>query len=309
MQFPNVLIISNRYDFSTDFVCVELNKQNINYLRINRDDLKDYEINFDPITPRLIGNYQGKSFTIANDNLRSVYFRAPTFLREVFQDPIEEEEQLIKTQWAAFVRSLCVFENAKWLNYPPDIYKAEIKSYQLYKANKLGFKIPETKISNTTERLSHDYLAIKSIDTAILNCGDEEAFIYTELYKRNDLKINKFSSPFFIQQGLVPKVDIRTTVIENEVISVKISNDKAKFEDWRKTKDQLDYSIFKLPIEVENLAINYVKNMNLRFGAIDFVLYKNEFYFIEINPTGEWSWLQQNTGFKIDSLLVNSLKC
>ncbi len=307
MKYPKILLISNRYDFSTDFIAVELKKQNIDFIRINRDELKDYIIRFDPMQPELIGEYEGYSFTISTKYLKSIYYRAPTFLRDIFQEGLTEEEQLIRTQWTAFVRSLCVFENIKWFNNPTDIYKAEIKPYQLYLANKLGLKTPKTIISNKTIDIGFENQAIKSIDTAIVSKGDEEGFVYTEIYKKEDLKEETYSSPFFLQQGLVPKIDIRVTVIENSVIAIKITSEKNIDEDWRRYKNELKYTVFELPKKVNDFCIDYVKKLNLSFGAIDLILYNNEYYFIEINPIGEWSWLQQNTNYPFDKVIVNSL--
>lgn len=307
MKHPEVLLISNRFDFSTDFIAIELSNQGIDFIRINRDELKDYWIEFDPITPELKAKYNEYSFTISVNRLKSIYYRAPTFLRDIFQEGLSEEEQLIRTQWAAFVRSLCVFENVKWLNNPTDIYKAEIKPYQLFIANKLGIKIPKTTVTNVSFNSDFEYQAIKSIDTAIVSIGENEGFVYTEIYKKNELEVVKYTSPFFIQQGLVPKIDIRVTVVENDVIAIKITSDKEIDEDWRRYKDELTYSIFELPKAVHDFCINYTKKLNLNFGAIDLVLYDNEYYFIEINPTGEWSWLQKNTGYHFDKLIVKSL--
>ena len=307
MKYPEILLISNRFDFSTDFIAAELNKQNIEFIRINRDDLKDYVIKFDPTIPELVGEYKGYSFTISTIYLKSIYYRAPTFLRDIFQESITEEEQLIRTQWTAFVRSLCIFENIKWFNNPTDIYKAEIKPYQLYLAKKLGFKIPKTIISNKTIDIGFENQAIKSIDTAIVSKRDEEGFVYTEIYNKGELKEETYSSPFFIQQGLIPKIDIRVTVIKNDVIAVKITGNKIIDEDWRRYKNELKYTIFELPEEINNLCVSYVKELNLNFGAIDLIFHNNEYYFIEINPTGEWSWLQQNTGYNFDKIIVNSL--
>lgn len=307
MKFPKVLLISNRFDFSTDFIAVELANQGVDFIRINRDELKDYCIEFDPVKPELKAKYNNYSFTISTEHLKSIYYRAPTFLRDIFQEGVSEEEQLIRTQWAAFVRSLCVFENVKWLNNPTDIYKAEIKPYQLFLANKLGIKIPKTTVSNITLSSDFEYQAIKSIDTAIVSNGENEGFIYTEIYKKNELKEVKYSSPFFIQQGLVPKVDIRVTVVENNLIAIRITSDKDIDEDWRRYKNELTYSIFELPKTVHDFCINYTKNLNLNFGAIDLVLHNTEYYFIEINPTGEWSWLQKNTGYNFDKLITKAL--
>lgn len=308
MKFPKVLLISNKFDFATDFIAVELFRQKVSYLRINRDELKNYRISFDPIKPEIIGRYKNSSFTLSCDHLRSIYYRAPTFLRDIFQESLSEEEQLIRTQWAAFVRSLCVFENVKWLNNPVDIYKAEIKPYQLYLANNLGFKVPKTIISNEVLDIGCEFIAIKSIDTAIVSKNDEEGFVYTNIYQRNEVKKAKYSSPFFNQQGLVPKVDIRVTVIEDSVVAIKIYGENRIDEDWRKYKNELKYSVFDLPKKIKDLCARYVKELNLKFGALDLIFFDTEYYFIEINPTGEWSWLQQATGFKFDNLIVNSLK-
>jgi len=308
MKYPEVLLISNRFDFSTDFIAVELANQGVNFIRINRDELKDYSIEFDPIIPELKAKYKNYSFTVSTEYLKSVYYRAPTFLRDIFQEGLSEEEQLIRTQWAAFVRSLCVFENIKWLNNPTDIYKAEIKPYQLFIANKLGMKIPKTIITNVTLNSDFEFQAIKSIDTAIVTNGDNEGFVYTEIYKKNELEEMKYTSPFFIQQGLVPKIDIRVTVVENDVVAIRITSDKEIDEDWRRYKNELTYTVFDLPKTVHDFCINYTKKLNLNFGAIDLVLHDNEYYFIEINPTGEWSWLQKNTGYKFDELIVKSLQ-
>lgn len=307
MKFPKVLLVSNRFDFSTDFIAVELTNQGIDFIRINRDELKDYTIDFDPIKPEIIATYNDYSFTISTKHLKAIYYRAPTFLRDIFQEGLSEEEQLIRTQWAAFVRSLCVFENVKWLNNPTDIYKAEIKPYQLFIANKLGIKIPKTTVTNITFKSDFEFQAIKSIDTAIVSSGENEGFIYTEIYKRNELEEVKYSSPFFIQQGLIPKTDIRVTVVESNVVAIKITGDKEIDGDWRRFKDELTYSIFELPKGVKEFCINYIKKLNLNFGAIDLVLHNNEYYFIEINPTGEWSWLQKNTRYKFDKLIVKAL--
>jgi hypothetical protein len=307
MKYPKVLLISNLYDFSTDFVAVELDKQKIDYIRINRDELKNYLIEFNPIIPEIVGEYQGHTFTLSTKYLQSIYYRAPTFLRDIFQEGLTENEQLIRTQWTAFVRSLCVFDKIKWLNNPVYIYQAEIKPYQLYLANKLGIKVPKSIISNKMLDIGCEHIAIKSIDTAIVSKGDEEGFVYTEIYTPEEINELKYTSPFFNQEGLVPKIDIRVTVVEENVVAVKILSEKGIDQDWRRFKNELEYIIFELPVAIKDFCVEYVKSLNLKFGAIDLILHKDVYYFIEINPTGEWSWLQQNTGYKFDELIVKSL--
>jgi D-alanine-D-alanine ligase-like ATP-grasp enzyme len=48
--------------------------------------------------------------------------------------------------------------------------------------------------------------------------------------------------------------------------------------------------------------------MNLRSGSLDFSLNKNgEYYFLEVNPNGQWLWLEHKTGVSISKEIANSL--
>lgn len=309
MLFPKVLIISTSLDFSTDLICLQLNNLKISYLRLNRDQLGEYDITLNPCVPELIVLSKEYSYLINSSSLVSVYYRAPSFLREIFQDAISDEEQLYKTQWAAFVRSLLLFENAKWMNNPADIYKAEMKPLQLLRAKQVGFNMPFTLVTNhiLSEHIKSENIAIKSLDTAIINKGDDEAFIYTTLMNAKDVKTMHYSSPFFIQEGLIPKIDIRVTVIREDVIAVKIEGERGVDIDWRKYKGELKYELFSLPQEIKIKCVEVTRSLNLVFAAIDLVLHNDTFYFIEVNPTGEWAWLQKNTGYQFDVSIVENL--
>ena len=305
---PEVLIISNKFDFSTDFITTKLREFNIDYLRLNKDELGEYNIVLDPFTPSLLVCIEDRQYKISEKRLRSIYYRAPTFLRDIFQNDLPEEEQLYRTQWAAFVRSLIVFENIRWVNNPVDTYKAEMKPYQLFYARKIGFEVPETFIVNDTiNQIEAPRIAIKSIDTAILSQGDNEAFVYTTILDNKDLNNEHYSSPFIMQKGLVPKIDIRITVIGNDIIPIRIISEHGIDDDWRKFKGEIKYEIFILPKEIEMYCLEFARGLNLLFCAIDMIENDNGFHFIEVNPTGEWAWLQKNTGYEFDTKIAKLL--
>jgi len=306
---PEVLIISNKFDFSTDFVTNKLNQFGVSFLRLNRDDLYDYKIKLDPLEPSLYVAIDAYEYHVSDEKLKSIYYRAPTFLRDIFQESTSAEEQLYYSQWTAFVRSLIVFENANWVNSPVATYKAEMKPYQLYYANKIGFKIPGTLVTNHVEPeiLPSPMIAVKSIDTAIINEGEKETFVYTSLLKNCELPNSHYSSPFFLQEGLTPKVDIRITVINDCVIPIKILSPGGISGDWRKHDGTISYQIFDLPLDIKTQCLQLAKGLSLRFCAIDMVEYFGQYYFIEVNPTGEWSWLQTNTGFEFDEIIAKYL--
>ena len=46
-----------------------------------------------------------------------------------------------------------------------------------------------------------------------------------------------------------------------------------------------------------------MNKLHLRFGGIDLAYANGEYYFIEVNPTGEWGWLEVKTGMEISSAI------
>lgn len=304
---PKILILSNKFDFSTDLITNKLRENDVEFLRLNKDQLNECSIDFDPIQPILKIYFNDNEYIISEETLKTIYYRAPTFLRDIFQSDLSTEEQLYRTQAAAFVRSLIVFEKIKWVNDPVATYRAEIKPYQLFLANKVGFNVPKTVVTNRFIDLNMDILAVKSIDTAFLTEGDSEAFIYTSIINKTEIADENYGAPFFIQQGLIPKIDIRVTIIGDHIIAASIDSDEGINIDWRQYKGKLNYKIIELPIETKNKCLQFSKALKLNFCAIDFALHNNQYYFIEVNPTGEWMWLQKNTDVEFDTIISEFL--
>jgi len=299
-----VLIISNKFDFTTDYVVIALRELKISYVRINRDEFFNYSIKLLLEKEELHVDIDGELFVISNETLSSIYYRAPTFIRslDISEDP---EKQLYKFQWASFIRNLIIFENACWINNPVTIYRAENKLYQLKIAKQIGFKIPYTVVSNNGRlpniKRKAKY-AIKTLDPGVLKINDKNAFIYTNIVNGNELKESDLRlAPMIIQEYLSPKIDIRVTVIGNKVFSVNILRDGKNIDgDWRRIKkEELEYIPIKLPDNITLACINLVKKLGLIFGAIDLALANGEYYFLEINPTGEWGWLVNSVNFPI----------
>jgi len=309
----DILLVSNKYDFTTDYVAYELYKLGASYLRINRDEFLSYDISLSISNEVLCIKISNKSFVIKNSNIKSIYYRAPTFLRYIYSTE-QPEKQLYDSQWTSFIRNLIIFDNACWVNHPVNTYKAENKLLQLKIAIKLGFKIPFSIVSNSSELPNIDddkKYVIKTLEPGLFKIGRKEGFIYSNVVLGHDLKNNKNTRllPILIQDYLNPKTDIRATVIGDKIRTVKISkNGDYIYGDWRKIKkDELVFTPFNLPNNLKTICIKLVRNLGLNFGAIDLVLCNNQYYFLEVNPTGEWAWLVNNAGLDINKLLSKLL--
>ena len=309
MNSVNHLILSSTIDYSTDLICAELEKCEQKYLRVNRDRFSEYEIQYSLSDDVLQIKMGSSCFLLAGDALKSVYFRAPVFLRTTGK-PHTVQEQLKRSQWSSFIRNLIVFDKALWVNHPVATYRAENKMYQLKLAQKHGLAVPETYVGNSLpQNISSDCVyVVKSLDTALFYEDSKEMFTYSTMINGHELLDSEIkAAPIIIQEYLSDKTDLRVTVVGNDVFPVAIKkNGQSLIGDWRKSnKDNLDYIPVELPSTVKERLINLMKDLELPFGGVDLALVENTYYFIEVNPTGEWGWLTANTKLPIDRAIVD----
>ena len=50
-----------------------------------------------------------------------------------------------------------------------------------------------------------------------------------------------------------------------------------------------------------------MNDLGLTFGGVDLIFANNKYYFIEVNPTGEWGWLKSVAKLPIDKAIVKSM--
>ncbi|MEJ1339481.1 MAG: RimK-like protein [Candidatus Sedimenticola sp. (ex Thyasira tokunagai)] len=291
----DVLIVSSIYDFSTDLVVQELEKRGVNYFRLNREDFATYRSTIDIENKLLEVIANGESYKVTSAT-KSIYYRQPVFLRNTPSNSLTIDEQLSRSQWMGFLRSLVIFEQAAWLNRPEATYLAETKAYQLVVAKDIGFKVPITLIGNDANKFQQfeHQIIVKSLDTILLRESNDCLFTYSTIKAPSELNDeNVASAPLTVQEYVTQKTDIRVTVIGDKLAAVIITSEGNGIEeDWRTVdRNLVKYTEIELPKEIVRHCFELLRKLKLNFGAIDLLLSNGEFVFVEINPTGEWGWL------------------
>lgn len=299
------LVASSLYDFSTDLVVQELERRNAKYVRLNRENLENYRLTLDVHEASLEVKVGGANYRVTSD-LKAVYYRQPIFLRNTPGESLSIDEQLSRSQWMGFLRSLAIFDEARWMNPLSATYLAETKAYQLSAARKIGFKIPMTLIGNDFVRLKEmeNRVIVKSLDTVLLRDNNDCLFVYSTVESPSAFTDENVSAaPLTVQEYVSPKIDVRVTVIGRKLTAVTITSaGKGIAEDWRVVdRDAIEYTEVKLPPYIERQCLKLLEVLGLNFGAIDLVESNGNYYFIEVNPTGEWGWLvSEEFRFDID---------
>lgn len=312
MNEVEYLILSDSRDYASDYICVELQRRSRSYLRLDRDLLGSAKLALDVDNCILSATVDGQQKRCSPSVLKAVYFRAPTYLRETFSRATTPDNQLENSQWMSFYRNLTCFQNARWMNSPNSTFSAENKVVQLRAAKKVGFLIPTTTVTNTWSSIpACNRVVIKALDTVVLQLDEhKEGFAYTQVVdpdSHGEESIN--TAPVISQEYLREKIDLRVTVVGSRLFPVQILREGKGIDgDWRLHKNNVAFQPTQLPEPVSKRCIALSQRLGLLFAGIDLAIVNDDYYFIEVNPTGEWAWLIDAAKLRIDHAICDCLE-
>lgn len=302
-----LLIITHKTDFTADFVINTLNQKKINYKRFNCEDILYHDC-----TIKLDNKL---AYSLLHENFyNSVWFRR-TQLPIINNLPINERVYILN-ETDSLIQNIFTLIDARWISDPFSVYKAENKLFQLKEALKLGFTTPETLITNSKDELrsffvEHDQnVIIKPLGQTKVEGVKTPQFIFTNKITKEQIdNLDDFDlTPCIFQKMIEKEYELRITVVGETVFAAAVDSqsDNDTKIDWRKKK--LNFRKVEVPKWIEDRCIEIVKNLNLSFGAIDMIKDKRGNYtFLEINPNGQWAWIESQTGLKISDAIIKEL--
>lgn len=216
------------------------------------------------------------------------------------------------TECHAAISGLWLTLDPFWINNPTHDDTASKKVYQLKAARDVGFTIPDTCITNDPER-AKAFITKHGQEHVIYKAfsGTEQAWRETRRLKKEEFNLinNVRFAPVIFQEYIPVKADLRITVIGEHIFAGAIYTNETSYKaDFRMVMDEARMESFQLPDKVEDLIHSYMKKLGLVYGAIDMRLTPGgEFIFLEINPSGQWLFVEQRTGLPITTTFVDLL--
>ena len=130
-----------------------------------------------------------------------------------------------------------------------------------------------------------------------------------ELYQTNMFKGIKEDislTPIYLQQYIRKQYEVRLTIIAREVYAVRIDT-KNKI-DWRLDYQNHRYTLIICPEDIIKKCYQMMDDFNLIFGAFDFIVTpEDKWVFLEVNPNGQWLWLEQSLNLDISKKILDNL--
>jgi len=314
---PRLLILTSDFDLEANLVGIGLRRRGIDYVRMNMKDVsKGLRISYEIADgqPKFNLDINNRTFEISknsvvwfrNFNLKEIKFKNNPILNLFFLQ-----------SWESSIVSFFSNLNCIWINSISSTLRANDKAYQLTSAKKYLFEIPETLITNDISKVRKFYdLHNKDIIMKTINNHSVEfdRKIYSK-YARpltNDYisKIKKFPiSPFIFQKRIKCDYELRVTVVGDKAFVAKLDPNLYLNRSISPPHDVLRHPISEY-LELSNTfkerCIQFVNSLGLEYGALDFIVdTEGRIFFLEINPTGDWFWIEKQTGMLITEAVID----
>lgn len=240
---------------------------------------------------------------------RVIWWRRP--------QPFELHTELMDTQDRSFAYSeiystfsgLWLALDTHWINHPTRDEEAARKVYQLRVARETGFRIPDTCITSSPDD-AREFIRQQGENGTIYKAftGTRESWRETRLLRSDEARLidNVKFAPVIFQEYIEADLDLRITVVGRDIFASAIYSQETEYKvDFRMTMDSAKVEAFELPDHIlENLQV-FMKRLGLVYGAIDMRrTTEGEYVFLEINPSGQWLFIEERTGLPITDAVV-----
>lgn len=237
----------------------------------------------------------------------SIYYLHPHLPRELLEFEPPEYRHFIHRQFEESRRILwSIFRHKIWINDPWHMVIAENKAYQAMIAKEVGLILPDTLITSNPDRVRsfHKRNRSGSVVKLLATSPILDHVIYTNELDDDGLReIDALrSSPSIFQEKVEKSYELRITIAGNNVFPAKIlsQQDTSTALDWRRKPVINDYEVKIEPANIdpylEKKLVMFLKRLSLRFGCIDMIVTPSgEYVFLEVNPNGQWYFVQLKT--------------
>jgi glutathione synthase/RimK-type ligase-like ATP-grasp enzyme len=261
------------------------------------------------ITIRYDGNL------ITDDMIDAAWFRRPS-LFSYERDDMAERMSLEQNARSAFEAIWDAVSSGKWLNSPDAIQRSQRKLHQFAIAQSLGFRLPGVNMTNSWDsvRGMGKDLIFKLPGNGFLQSNRHDARLMFST-RLDATKINniRHTQPFpgMIEPYIAKKREWRVTVVGEEVFPVAIHTSDYAKDDWRRHQGTANVEFVSEPLPDTSIPAKckeLLYRLGLRYGAFDFIeTPSDEMIFLEVNPNGQYMWLEKTLGLPISDAIAREL--
>jgi hypothetical protein len=225
-----------------------------------------------------------------------------------------------RLQSAAFLEDLWSLAPGRWLPGAPSVLRRPGKLTHLRLAAALGFSTPATLVTNESGtflgfyRRNDGQVISKLLGRSPINSAESAFARYTELVEPWEIvEADAIRlGPVIFQQYVEKRLELRVTLVASRVFAAAIDSQAAQHSriDWRRyDRRNARITEYKLDSRTEDRCRELMTHLGLSFAAIDLIVDRNDrVVFVELNPNGQYLWIEDATGMPISEAIADHLE-
>ena len=307
-----MLVVTEANDVTADMVITHLNRLSVPVVRFNAADIgTDLTISarFGVGSTPMTGRLRTSSRTVDLERVRAMYWRRPVW-------PVFEHLPDADAGWAAAqVRyglggTLYALQNCLWVNHPLRNAAADYKPAQLALAHRMGLTVPPTLVTNDPDEAcrfirDHGQVICKTLRWTPYERDGVGLTSWAEPVQADELDDTLRVAPHLFQARVDKVADLRVLIVGRRVFAIRIDSGLL---DWRRDYSALTYSEVDLPERLEKSLFAYLDHFGLSSGSFDLAIdHAGELHWLELNPNGQWGWLEETTGLAMAAAFADLL--
>jgi glutathione synthase/RimK-type ligase-like ATP-grasp enzyme len=206
--------------------------------------------------------------------------------------------------WDAAIGRVADVGEVVVVNHPERERQAEHKPRQLGLARSLGFVVPETLITNDPDAArgfvasvhgAGAHVVTKILTPLSSTMGGDGPFVFTRTLTAADVDAldEVRVAPQIFQRRIDKAHDLRVQVMGDVVVA---GATECRSDDWR-VDSSGRFSPFVVADHFADRCRALCRSLGLLTGALDFAVDDHgQAFFLEVNPAGEWGFLERDLG-------------
>jgi glutathione synthase/RimK-type ligase-like ATP-grasp enzyme len=248
---------------------------------------------------------------LALESVRSVWWRRPRPYGLHDEIGGAEDRHFAYAETNATMAALWSLLDANWVNDPDRDEKAGRKGWQLKLAREVGLTIPRTCITSDPQEARRFVASAPAPIAYKAFQGTERSWRETRLLKPEETELLdavRFA-PVIFQEYIPARVDLRVTIVGERIFAAEIDSQATAYpHDFRMDMGSAAIAEHILPAAIAENLHALMSKLGLVYGAIDMRQTPGgEYVFLEVNPAGQWLFVEQQTGQPIAAAIAETL--
>jgi hypothetical protein len=246
---------------------------------------------------------------IASGDICAVWHRRPGVVMVNPAITDERDRSFTQNEWTQAIDGFFSLDSLRSVS-PPAKQRAASKPRQLSVASQVGLRVPQTLITSDPDEAIAFIAGRRGAVVHKAMTAPPHQFIDTRAWDSAASRrvADLAFCPTILQERVFGPADVRVTIVGDQIFSACILTSHGRAEVDSRLDTDAPCTPYELPDSVGSALLRLMYELGLVFGTVDFKVADNgEHVFLEVNPQGQFLYIEILTGLPISDALAGLL--